>query len=132
MAAALTFGEWLEAYGRAWLGTGKGGVAELFTEDAAYWAEPFAEPHVGHDAIHAYWYERGHYGVSGLRFGEPVAAGQRAAVEWWAVLDVEGFVSHTVSGVMNVRRAEDGRCAELRAIETRGSGERSPAEGWGT
>jgi ketosteroid isomerase-like protein len=62
-------------------------AAALFTDDGIYRAHPLREPHVGRDAIRAYWARvTSTQRELDLRLGEPVVAGNRAAVEWWATM----------------------------------------------
>lgn len=127
----MDLGAWLAAYGRAWRERDADAAAALFTEDAVYRSHPFREPHVGRDEIRAYW--RGatskQEGLE-LRFGEPVSAGSRAGVEWWAVMR-EGGEWVTVPGCLVLRFAGDGRCEELREYWHLEAGRRGPPEGWG-
>jgi uncharacterized protein (TIGR02246 family) len=47
--------DWIERYERAWRTPSTHLVAELFTDDATYAPDPFAEPLRGLDAIAAFW-----------------------------------------------------------------------------
>src|SRR5262245_4061762 len=47
--------EWVACYERAWRAAGTAGLGELFTEDATYLQQPFAEPVVGLEAIARMW-----------------------------------------------------------------------------
>ena len=47
-----SFGEWLDAYGRASKENDSRASAELFAPNAKYYETPFAEPMVGKDAIY--------------------------------------------------------------------------------
>ena len=49
---------WLEGYLRAWSSNEPDDIAELFTEDAAYYTAPFREPWSGRDAIVGGWIGR--------------------------------------------------------------------------
>ena len=46
---------WIAAYERLWRTPGSDGLAELFSEDAAYSTAPFQEPHRGLAAIAEMW-----------------------------------------------------------------------------
>lgn len=131
MAATLTFDTWLEAYGRAWRERDEDAVAEIFTEDGIYRSHPFQDPHVGRDAIQAYWRRAcGPQEDVALRFGVPIVAGRRAAVEWWATWHQERQ-ERTLSGVLYLRFASDGRCEELREAWHLEPGRRDAPAGWG-
>lgn len=54
----ITFEEfqaWLAAYGRASIENDPRTSADLFSEDAEYYENPFATPMVGREAIYQYW-----------------------------------------------------------------------------
>lgn len=46
---------WVDAYRRAWESNEPDDIRALFTEDAEYFTEPFAEPWRGHDQIVKEW-----------------------------------------------------------------------------
>jgi ketosteroid isomerase-like protein len=46
---------WLARYEKAWRSPGTGPLADLFTQDATYSLEPYAEPVTGRPAIAAMW-----------------------------------------------------------------------------
>lgn len=46
---------WLEGYEEAWETRDADKVAALFTEDATYQEDPYAEPFQGREGIHEYW-----------------------------------------------------------------------------
>jgi uncharacterized protein (TIGR02246 family) len=127
----MTASEWIQAYGRAWRERDAEAAASLFTDDAVYRSHPLREPHRGHDAIRDYWAgaTRDQADLD-LRFGAPIIAGDRAAVEWWAQMLSEGE-EVTLPGILYLRFASDGRCEELREAWHLESGRIPPPEGWG-
>ncbi len=57
-AQALTrdqVGAWLEDYEEAWETRDADKVTALFTDDATYQEEPYADPFEGREGIHEYW-----------------------------------------------------------------------------
>ena len=103
----------------------------LFTEDAVYRSHPFRPPHVGHDGIRAYWAgATSEQEDVSVVFGEPVAAGRRAAVEWWTRMRQEGE-DVTLPGCLLLRFAADGRCEELREYWHVEPSSVEPPPGWG-
>lgn len=48
---------WLDGYQRAWRTNDAGDIRALFTSDAEYRTEPYADPWRGHDDIVAGWLE---------------------------------------------------------------------------
>jgi hypothetical protein len=86
---------------------------------------------VGTSAIRDYWRQATERQEDlDLRFGTPVVAGNRAAVEWWAQMRSDGE-DITLPGILYLRFAPDGRCEELREAWHRRAGRRPPPEGWG-
>ena len=63
-------------------------------------------------------------------FGEPVSAGSRAAVEYWAILSSHGK-EVTLVGTTVLRFTSDGLVQEHREYWSLEDGGRSPHEGWG-
>jgi uncharacterized protein (TIGR02246 family) len=123
--------DWIDAYRRAWRERDPEAVATIFTEDAVYRSSPFREPHVGSKGIRAYWQQAtATQDEIELRFGEPVVSGNRAAVEWWAVMRDEGE-DITLPGILILRFAADGRCEELRECWHVEAGRIEPPAGWG-
>jgi uncharacterized protein (TIGR02246 family) len=123
--------EWIDTYGRAWREKDPEAVARIFTEDAVYRSSPFREPHLGCDGIRAYWQRAtATQDEIELRFGEPVVAGNRAAVEWWALMR-DGGEEITLPGILVLRFAPDGRCEELRECWHVEEGRVEPPAGWG-
>jgi uncharacterized protein (TIGR02246 family) len=49
---------WVEAYIRAWNSNDPNDIGALFTDDALYYTEPFAEPWRGREQIVERWLER--------------------------------------------------------------------------
>jgi SnoaL-like domain len=129
----MTVAEWIAGYGRAWEEKDADGVAALFTEDAIYRDEPFGEPHHGHDGVRAYW-----TGVTStqegarVRFGTPAVGGdgRHVAVEFWVTMKNFG-TEVTLTGILFLRLAADGRCEELREAWHFTEGLREPPTGWG-
>ena len=118
--------DWIEAYRRAWVGRDPEAAVALFTEDAVYRSSPFREPSVGSDGIREYWARATSTQEElDLRFGEPVAEGDKVVVEWWAIMRDEGEWV-TLPGALLLRFASDGRCEELREYWHFGEGRRTP------
>ena len=123
---------WIEAYASAWRGRDPEAAVRLFTDDAVYRSSPFRDPSVGSQGVRAYWARatRDQRRLD-LRFGKPIVEGDRAAVEWWAVMDVEGDASGTLPGELYLIFGPDGRCRELREYWHWEEGRRDPPPGWG-
>ena len=122
---------WIEAYGRAWREGDDEAAAALFTAAGVYRSHPLRAPHVGREAIRAYWRSAtSSQRDLELRFAQPIVAGNRAAVEWWATMR-EGDEDVTLPGILVLRFAPDGRCEELREAWHYERGHHEPPAGWG-
>lgn len=127
----MTVVEWLDAYRAAWESRDPQAAAALFTEDASYREEPYAEPFRGQEGVRDYWAR-----VTAtqedveFRAGTPIVDGHRAAVEWWVTLR-NGGMDVTLAGEFFLTFAEDGRCRDLREYWHFGEGRRTPPPGWG-
>lgn len=127
----MTPAEWIAAYGAAWEQADADAAAALFTDDAVYRSSPFRPPSVGHDGIHGYW-QGATSTQSGVRvrFGEPISAGAKTAVEWWTTMR-SGGSDVTIPGCLVLRFAADGRCEELREYWHLEERLVEPPPGWG-
>ncbi|MDQ2984281.1 MAG: nuclear transport factor 2 family protein [Actinomycetota bacterium] len=128
----MNAGEWIDAYARAWEQADEEAIVALFTPDAVYRSSPFREPHVGADAIRAYWRRgAGTQRDVRVRLGAPVVDGRRVAVEWWATGIDADEGDFTLPGILMLRFDADGVCEELRECWHSETGRREPHEGWG-
>jgi SnoaL-like domain len=125
--------EWIEGYRRAWAENDAEFLLTLFTEEASYRSSPFREPHVGHEAIRAYWSRAaGTQQHVDVRMGEPVVDGDVVALEWWATVEDAQDGELTLPGCLLLQFADDGRCFDLREYWHVEAGRRPPHEGWGS
>jgi SnoaL-like domain len=115
---------WLEGWTRGWCEHDVEAIAALYAEDAVFVSEPFREPERPADYAARVFAEEE---SAEFRFGKPVIDGDRAAIEYWAVIDgVE-----TLFGVAMIRFGEDGRVVEQRDYWSMQSGRREPRPEWG-
>lgn len=127
----MTHTEWIEAYGRAWQERDPEAAAALFTDNAVYRSSPFQPPSLGRDGVRDYWTQvTADQRDVRVRFGTPIAAGNKVTVEWWTTMQVKG-AEVTCPGCLILRFAPDGRCEELREYWHVEEGRREPPEGWG-
>lgn len=122
---------WLERYRRAWEDADTEGVVDLFTEDATYRSNIFAEPDRGHDGVRSYWQgATGTQSEVSVRMGKPFVDGNRVAAEWWTTMRDSGE-EITLPGCLLLEFAPDGRCASLREYWQVAEGRLDPPEEWG-
>ena len=129
MDATAAARAWIDGWSRTWPAKDADAVGALYTDDAVYLSHPFREREAS-----AREYARRAFADGELveaRFGEPIASGNRAAVEYWAVL-VSGGKEVTLAGTAVLRFARDGRVEEHREYWSLEDGPREPPPGWGS
>lgn len=125
--------DWIAAYGRAWEERDADAAAALFTSDAVYRDHPLGPPHLGADGVAKYWSDvTATQSAVAVRFGAPVVSADelRAAVEFWVTMTNDGS-DVTLTGILMLQFADDGRCRELREAWHFEPGHHEPPAGWG-
>jgi hypothetical protein len=123
---------WADTWRAAWPAQDEDAVVALYAEDAIYLSHPFSEPHRGESGVREYVrHAFAEEADVACWFGVPVAAGERAAVEYWAVLE-EGGREVTLAGTTILRFRPDGLVDEHRDYWAMQDGRRLPPAGWGT
>jgi SnoaL-like domain len=105
---------WAETWSRAWREKDVEAIVALYAEDAVYRALVFREPDLGAAGVRRYLEEN--FAVEEeieCWFGEPIAAGGRAACEWWATW-IEKGQRLTLAGATVVRFDDDGLVVDHR------------------
>jgi ketosteroid isomerase-like protein len=121
---------WIQGWADGWAAHEPEAIARLYTEDAVFVSHPFRTLQRGSAGA-------GEYAATAFAdedavefwFGEPVAAGDRAAVEYWAHIRVGGTV-HTLAGITALAFAPDGRCREHRDYWAMQEGRFERVHGW--
>jgi uncharacterized protein (TIGR02246 family) len=102
---------WVESYVRAWNSNDPADIGALFSEDAAYYTEPYSQPWRGRDEIVRQWLDRkDEPGQTQFRW-HPLAVTPEVAI-------VQGeTVYHsppqTYSNLWVIRLDAEGRCTEF-------------------
>ena len=121
---------WAQTWMRAWPEKDVDAIASLYADDAAYRALVFREPDIGVAGVRRYLTEN--FGVEQdveCWFGEPIAAGDRATVEWWATW-VEDNRRLTLAGATVLRFGADGLIVDHRDYWSQVEARKPPFEGW--
>jgi hypothetical protein len=121
---------WTATWERAWRARDVDAIAAMYADDALYRGFVFREPERGIDGVRRYLEEN--VAVEEeieCWFGEPIAAGGRAAVEWWATW-IEHGRRLTLAGTTVLRFAEDGRVVDHRDYWSQVERRQPPFEGW--
>ena len=122
---------WLDDYRTAWVNRDPDAAAALFTEDASYQEQPYAEPYRGRAGVHEYWTKvTATQSDIRMNYGTPIVDGERAAVEWWVTLKNDGF-ELTLAGEFYLVFDQSGLVRVLREYWHFGEGAPVPAAGWG-
>jgi hypothetical protein len=111
MDAAEAARHWADVWQRAWPVGDTDAISALYAEDAVFYSHPFRDRQA--PAEYVAW-AFGDQASAECRFGDPVAAGTRAAVDWWAVITDRDGSEQTVAGTSLLRFGGDGRVVEQR------------------
>ena len=102
---------WVAGWEGAWPAGDADAVAALYADDAVFLSHPFREDQAPGD--YARWAFDAQ-ATAECRFGQPVAAGNGAAVDWWAVVTARDGSVETLAGTSLLRFGADGRVVEQR------------------
>ena len=104
---------WVDAWDRSWRSKDEDLLAAVYSDDAAHRSHPDREPQPPLD--YARWAFAEEEDDLELWWGEPLVAGNRAAVEWWAALTDSGeLVTLAGTSWLTFRRGRPrGRAARL-------------------
>jgi ketosteroid isomerase-like protein len=124
---------WADVWTRAWPAHDVDAIVELYAEDALFRSAPFRDRSRGREGVRGYveWAlaqeER-----SEARFGRPMVAGDRAVVEYWAVIEErETGKVESLAGASLLRFGEDGLVLEQHDYWHMEEGRREPPAEWG-
>ncbi len=122
---------WADEWAQGWREHDSARIAALYADGAIHRSAPFREPGRGPEGARSYadWAFADEDSVE-CWFGEPIVSGDRAAVEYWAVIGSSGK-EETLAGIAVLRFAPDGRVREQRDYWAMEEGRREPSKGWG-
>jgi hypothetical protein len=118
---------WRDTWAEAWPRRDVDAIAALYAAGASYRSHPLREAMAPRAYLERVFAEEE---AIECRFGEPLVAGERAAVEWWASW-VEGGEELTLAGTTVLRFGADGLVAEHVDYWVEGRGRTPPFAGWG-
>jgi hypothetical protein len=119
---------WSDAWTRAWRALDAELLEPVYTPETVHRSHPFRDP--GNPIEYARWALSEEEGEPEVWMGDPVVAGDRAAIEWWACL-VENGKQISLAGTSVVRFDEEGRVVEQADYWGQADGRVPPWEGWG-
>ena len=117
---------WRETWAQGWREHDAAAIGELYADDAFFLSHPFREPENPRAYVERVLGEE--EATPEVWFGEPVTSGDRAAVEYWATIQVAGE-ERTLAGVSFLRFDGDGLVVEHRDVWAEADGARRRASG---
>lgn len=105
-----TVADWIDGYRRAWESNDPADIRAIFTEDAVYRTEPYAEPWRGQDQIVAGWLEARDEPRDTTFEWEPLAVTAEVALVQGTTVYRAG---RSYSNLWVIRFAPDGRAREF-------------------
>ena len=128
MAAVSFARRWADGYRISWEAGDAAAAAALYRDDCVFRSAPFRDPEPPIDYTTRVYPEAR---AEDVRFGEPVEAGDRAAVEWWATLVLPDGEEQAIAGCSMLRFDEQGLVVESRDYWHMEPGRREPHATWG-
>ena len=102
-------------------------IAARYRPDAPYRSRPFREPTTAREYVtQAFGEEQ----LVRCWFGEPIVEGERAAVEYWAILHSPDGSDITIAGHSHLRFDGEGLVVEHRDYWAQRDGAVGPPPGW--
>jgi ketosteroid isomerase-like protein len=121
---------WAEMWERAWPRRDVEAIAALYADGVLYRALVFRDPDRGLEGVRRYLMrEFAAESEVECRFGTPVAAGDRAAVEWWSSW-IENGKPITLAGATILRFDADGLVVDHRDYWNSVERREPPFDGW--
>jgi hypothetical protein len=119
---------WIDAWTRGWPAEDVDAIAAAYADGPIYSSHPFRTAETASSYLtRAFDEER----LVEARFGEPVVDGDRAAVEYWAVVRSAEGGEVTIAGASFLHFGENGRVTSHRDYWDETEGRREPSAGWG-
>jgi predicted SnoaL-like aldol condensation-catalyzing enzyme len=119
---------WIEAWEEGWPAQDVDRIASRYRPHAPYRSHPFRDVSTAREYVTRAFEEEE---LIRCWFGEPIAEGERAAVEYWAILRAPDGVEITIAGSSHLRFDENGLVAEHWDYWTQHEGSIEPSPGWG-
>jgi hypothetical protein len=103
-------------------------ITSRYRPDAPYRSHPFRESSTARAYVtHAFTGEK----LVRCWFGDPIVEGNRAAVEYWAILRPPDGSDVTIAGHSHLRFDGEGLVVDHRDYWAQSDGAIQPPEGWG-
>ena len=111
MDTAEAAGRWIDVWSRAGPAADADAIDGLYARDAVFYSHPFRDRQGPKEYVEwAFADQR----EAECRFGEPLVSGDRAAVDWWAVIVAPDDTVESLAGTSLIRFDADGLVVEQR------------------
>ena len=118
---------WVEAWEAGWPANDIERIAARYRPDAPYRSHPFREVTTAREYITQAFTEEE---LVRCWFGDSIAEGDRAAIEYWAILRSPDGGEITIAGHSHLRFDDEGLVAEHRDYWNQRDGAVEPPSGW--
>ena len=102
---------WADVWTRAWPTADVDAIASLYARDAVFYSHPFRERQGPEEYVEWAFAEQSE---AECRFGQPLVAGNRAAVDWWGVSTSSDGSIQTIAGTSLLWFDAEGLVVEQR------------------
>jgi hypothetical protein len=116
---------WSSVWEQAWPAADVEAIAGLYAPGATFYSHPFRERQRPAEYVEWAFSDQD---AAECRFGEPVVDGERAAVDWWAVVTSKDGSAQSLAGTSLLRFDEDGLVLEQRDAWGQTAGRRDVPE----
>jgi nuclear transport factor 2 (NTF2) superfamily protein len=120
---------WIEAWEEGWPAIDVDRIGSRYQPNAPYRSHPFRDASTAREYVTKAFTEEE---LVRCWFGEPIVEGDRAAVEYWAILRSPDGTQISIAGHSHLRFDEHGLVAEHRDYWTQREGAEEPPIGWGS
>lgn len=102
---------WVDTWSRAWPAGDAEAICALYAPDARYYSQSLREHEPPRSYVDRVFAEQAQ---AECRFGAPIVSDDRAAVDWWGVIENHDGEVETIAGTSLLRFASDGKVVEQR------------------
>jgi hypothetical protein len=109
--AAESAQAWADEWARAWPAADVEALCALYAPDARFHSQSLRDHESPRSYVKRVFAEQSR---AECRFGTPIVSGDRAAIDWWGVIEDRDGGLETVAGTSLLRFGADGRVLEQR------------------
>ena len=102
---------WADTWSRAWPAADAEAICALYAPAARFHSQSLRDHEAPRSYVERVFAEQAQ---AECRFGEPIVSGDRAAVDWWGVIEGRDGGIETIAGTSLLRFGPDGKVLEQR------------------